>query len=149
MSPTLFDPGEQMRLIVASGGNLRHLFRLTSDAVVNAIVGEAPEGRIRKADVDAAVARYRWDFYGLLSSTSGDGLAVTWEQKLEKLMQVYDQKPQAKTRDAALNALLRVGAVQEFNGDGWFGVHPVVTDILGEQGLVAADDAGRYPGGID
>ena len=49
-------------------------------------------------------------------------------------MQIYKQKPDDQVPNAVLYFLLRARAVQEFNnGDRWFGIHPLVVDILAEQ----------------
>jgi len=45
--------------------------------------------------------------------------------------------------------LLRSRAVLEFNGKGWFGVHPLVVDILADQGRIERDATGKVPGGSE
>jgi hypothetical protein len=50
----LFEPGQQMRLIVASGGNIRQLLEVTSAAARLAILGNAPRPQIGKPAVDRA-----------------------------------------------------------------------------------------------
>jgi hypothetical protein len=38
--------------------------------------------------------------------------------------------------------------VQEFNGQRWFGVHPLVVEILAKHGKIARPATGGIPGGI-
>ena len=149
MSPSLFDPGQQARLIVTSSGNIRRLFSLTAAAARFAILRNASEGRIGEADVNRAIADFKWQFQGALGTDSSDEVALTYEDKAKKLVAIYSQSPQAKIRDPHLNALLRAGAVQEFNGTWWFGVHPVVVDILHEQGYIPRNADGKLPGGTE
>jgi hypothetical protein len=44
---------------------------------------------------------------------------------------------------------MRARAVQEFNGERWFGVHPLVVDILYRQGRITAEENGVVPGGTN
>lgn len=58
---------------------------------------------------------------------------VSYKQKAERLKQVYDGDKEAQMTDPVLYSLLNARAVQEFNGQRWFGVHPLVVDILAAQ----------------
>ena len=50
--------------------------------------------------------------------------------------------------DPILHSLLNSRAVQEFNGERWFGVHPLVVDILIEQEMLKSPPGGgAVPGG--
>ena len=48
---------------------------------------------------------------------------------------VYRRDPEHDIADAVLYSLLRGRALQEFNGEGWLGVHPLVVDILNQQSI--------------
>lgn len=149
MQSDLFDPEQQNRLIVASGGNIRQLLEVTSAAARFAILRNAPGPRIGKPDVDRAIADMKKEFEGKLGTDPSDEVPLTWTEKADKLLQIYDQKPEARIRDAKLHSLLRAGAVQEFNGNWWFGLHPIVVDILHEQGRIPRDEQGIVPGGTE
>lgn len=152
MQSELFEEGQQTRLIVASGGNIRQLFLLTSTAARYAIIrqGENPqEPRIGETDVNRALADFKREVEGALGTDSSDEVQFTWAEKAEKLLQIYTQAPDSRIRDPKLSSLLRAQAVQEFNGDWWFGVHPIVVDILHEQGRVQRDKQGVVPGGTE
>jgi len=57
---------------------------------------------------------------------------------------VYAMKAESDVRDPALNRLLQTRAILHFNNDYWYGVHPLVVDILKAQGHLEAD----APGGV-
>jgi hypothetical protein len=61
---------------------------------------------------------------------------------VKRLTAVYDGAPDSDVPDPVLYSLLRGRAVQEFNGECWFGVHPIVVDILKEQAHLKPQDPG-------
>lgn len=132
MDTSLFARGQEMRLIVASGGNLRDLFSLIVDAATNAELRSQPKPavRISKADCDAAINNLRKEYRDHLGTTDFDIEKADLKAKLDKLSDIYLGKPEAEVRDATLYSLLHAKAVQEFNGTSWFGVHPLIVDFL-------------------
>ena len=149
MESYLFDSFQQNRLIVASGGNINQLLFLTSAAARYAIIRNAPEPRIGDKDVDRAILDMKKEFEGALGSDASDEVAISWEDKASKLLQIYNQEPKARIRDQKLYSLLRARAVQEFNGVWWFGVYPLVVDIMNEQSLITPGVTGKAPGGTE
>jgi hypothetical protein len=147
VSPKLFGPGQMKRLIVASGGNLRDLFTMVSQAADSALLRPAANDRIGKADVDGAINERRTEYTRSLGTGPYDAEKLTYEQKAKKLLAVYDREPDYDVPDPVLYALLNARAVQEFNGERWFGVHPLVVDILEEQGRLVAPAGGKVAGG--
>lgn len=160
MDPNLFADGQQERVVVASGGNLRELFSLIVTASTNAeirIENEAQAGTELRAiidrDVTAAINELRKEYRNHLGATAYDIAKTDLPTKLAKLSDVYRELPACKIRDEALYSLLHARAVQEFNCEGWFGVHPLVVDFLSEitdlAELQPLRDAttGRLPGG--
>jgi hypothetical protein len=87
----------------------------------------------------------RQDYRRRLGQSPYDLNPITYPQKLERLLAVYSSAPDNDVQDPVLYALLRGGAIQEFNGNGWFGVHPLVVDILKAQQHLKPQD----PGGTD
>lgn len=130
MDPALFAKGQQERLIVASGGNLRDLFTLIVAASTNAELRQPSPEKITKPDVDAAINELRKEYRDHLGETNYDIEKPKLEDKLAKLTAIYLGKPEAELRDPALYSLLHARAVQEFNGISWFGVHPLTVDFL-------------------
>jgi len=150
IAENLFGPEQMEQLIVASGGNLRDLFSLVSYAADSALLRESAV--IEVPDVSAAIRNLRKDFENRLGQSPYDVLsrcAITYEQKAERLMKIYDQDPLARIPGPELYSLLHARAVQEFNGERWFGVHPLVVDILAAQGRIHPSQGGRVVGGTE
>ena len=150
MSPDLFEGGQMTRLIVASGGNLRDLFKMAADAADNAILRKTPKGKIGPADAEAAINALRIEYLRRLGENIFDEeqtTPITYEVKAQRLQEVYHSTRKPTVSDAALYSLLRARAVQEFNGEGWFGVHPLVVDILKAQERLVPSEGGQVLGG--
>ena len=137
----LFEQGQVERLIVASGGNLRDLFSMITRAAISARVrgGEV----IGASDVQGAITQLRVSYQRRLGVSQFDDDEVSYEAKAERLVQVYHSEPRAEVPDAVLHSLLLARAVQEFNGDRWFGVHPLVVDWLQREGSLKAEGPGE------
>jgi len=127
----LFEPGCLPRLVVASGGNLRNLFSLVNYGADGASIRGVE--KIGAADADAAIVNLRSDYERRLGQSPYDAQNVTYEAKAALLVRIYDGEKAAQMTNPALYSLLNARAVQEFNGQRWFGVHPLVVDILGAQ----------------
>ncbi len=149
VSPRLFGPGQMKRLIVASGGNLRDLFGMVNQAADRALLRPAAKGKIGKVDADRVINELRTDYRGRLGVGPFDVAELTYAQKAERLVAIYNQAPDYDVPDPVLYSLLNARAVQEFNGDRWFGVHPLVVDILKAQGRLKAPEGGKVPGGTE
>lgn len=128
VDPSLFAPEQLERLIVDSGGNLRDFFRMVYAAALNARLRE--DTVIREADVTDAVNQLRTTYQRRLGVSPYDPEEVTFKKKAERLLDIYWRKQDAGIPDPVLHSLLNARAVQEFNGERWFGVHPLVVDIL-------------------
>ncbi len=128
VSPTLLAEGQMDRLIVASGGNLRDLFLLTQDAGGSARRRE--KAKVEEEDVTKAINKMRRDYRMRLGSGPFDLKPISAEEKSKQLLAVYNDEDGHDTPNAVLYALLRASALQEFNGTCWFGVHPIVVDIM-------------------
>jgi hypothetical protein len=145
VSPSLFAEGQMTRLIVASGGNLRDLFAMVLDAGEGARVRNSTATMIGPGDANAAINKMRRDYRMRLGQSPYDMNQIAYGKKLATLLAVYRADPDNDIPDHILYSLLRGRAIQEFNGDGWFGVHPLVVDILKEQQHLKPQD----PGGTD
>jgi len=146
VSKDLFEEVQMTRLIVASGGNLRDLFSLIIYAGQTALISNPPRTKISRVDVDSAIANQTKLYRGLLGESLRSGGAISYETKAERLVKLYQQDPNAQIPDTVLYSLLLSRAVQEF-GDGSFGVHPIVVDILSSQGRIGHSAKGLIPGG--
>jgi hypothetical protein len=148
VSPKLFGPNQMKRLIVASGGNLRALFGMVRQAADWAL-DRGANSKIGKADADRAIAFMRTDYTRKLGVGPYDAADLTYDQKAARLVGIYSQDRDYDIPDPALYSLLNAPAVQEFNGERWFGVHPLVVDILQRQGRLKPANGGKVPGGTD
>jgi len=128
VTPRLFEAGEMERLIVASGGNLRDLFGMVRQAALNARRrgGET----ISEADSSYAINQTRVTYQRRLGESPYDPEKVTFLDKVQRLEAIYHRDADSDIPDAVLHSLLRARAVQEFNGERWFGVHPLVVELL-------------------
>jgi hypothetical protein len=147
VSPKLFEGTQMKRLIVASGGNLRDLFALVGLAADNAILRGSKNGKVNRTDADRSISSLRTEYERRLGESPYDAAKVTYPQKAQRLVAIYQQHQDAKVPDPVLYSLLNARAVQEFDRDRWFGVHPLVVDILKAQGRIPpgegrADDDG-------
>jgi GTPase SAR1 family protein len=145
VSPSIFSEGQMTRLIVASGGNLRDLFALVLDAGEGARARNPAATLIGPDDAKAAVNKMRREYRMKLGQSPYDAHPIPYSDKSARLLAVYDGAPDSDIPDPVLYSLLRGRAIQEFNGDGWYGVHPLVVDILKEQEHLKPQD----PGGTD
>lgn len=124
----LFEPDTLSRVIVASGGNLRDLFSLINYAADGAVIRGA--SKIDQTDADAAIVNLRSDYERRLGQSPYDPVEINYKDKANLLVEIYNGKKEAQMTNPALYSLLNSRAVQEFNGQRWFGVHPLVVDIL-------------------
>ena len=137
MDEALFDDGQMERLVIASGGNLRDLFTMVTNAADDALIRGFQS--IGKREVDRAISDMRVTYERRLGQNPFDTEPVTYDQKKERLKAIYMSEPKADVPDPVLYALLRARAVQEFNGEQWFGLHPLVVDIMIEHGVIPAN----------
>jgi len=140
IEPKLFENGQLHRLIIASGGSLRDLFAMIIFAA------SAAEDLITSGDVTSAINQLRLEYRNGLGQSEFD--KIDYDQKAKRLVAIYQQEPKSDILNPVLYSLLRSRALLEFNGKGWYGVHPLVVDILADQQEITLRDAeGRVPGG--
>lgn len=149
VDPAIFAAGQLDRLVVASGGNLRDLFSMVSSAADTAILRGTASGKVEAAHVDFVIYQMRSECLRRLGQSPYDPKALTYDQKVPKLLAIYEQKPAADVLDAVLNSLLRARAIQEFNGKRRLGLHPLVVETLREQGKLTVDENGKVAGGLE
>jgi hypothetical protein len=96
-------------------------------------------------DAKAAVNKMRREYRMKLGQSPYDAHPIPYSDKSARLLAVYGGTPDSDIPDPVLYSLLRGRAIQEFNGEGWYGLHPLVVDILKEQQHLKPQD----PGGTD
>jgi hypothetical protein len=147
MSPNLFEKNQMESLIIASGGNLRDLFSLVNYATDTAELRGAT--KIADVDTETAVVNLRSAYQRRLGQSPYDVDTVKYADKAKKLLTIYNGDETAQIVDAVMYSLLSSKAVQEFNGKRWFGVHPLVVDILVSQKEIPKPKKGGVPGGTE
>lgn len=140
----LLEPALARSLAIASGGNLRDLFGLLSRAGVAAEARRA--ARIERQDAIEAVREMRSSYrFRLGEDLFGGPDPIPTRTKIGKLLEVYSGNPGAQFPDKTLYVLLRQRMVLQFNGSTWFGVHPLLVDLLKETQSLSPE----APGGTD
>lgn len=140
MDLSLVEDESLMRLIVASGGNLRDLFSLINYAADGALIRGLET--IGSEDADAAIVNLRSDYERRLGQSPYDAAVIEYEDKAKLLQRIYKGDKEAQITNPVLYSLLNARGVQEFNGQRWFGVHPLVVDILIAQKMLPEDAPG-------
>jgi hypothetical protein len=147
IKPDIFDANQIERVIIASGGNLRDLFSLVNYAADTAQLRSGKT--VSQLDVDGAIVHLRSAYERRLGQSPYDSEKVTYQNKADRLKKIYDGDSKAQVADEVIYSLLRSRAVQEFNGQRWFGVHPLVVDILVKQKEITKQKKGGVPGGTE
>jgi hypothetical protein len=124
----LFEPNQALRLVVASGGNLRDLFQMALAASDHAAI--AGREQIAAEDTTHAILRLRKEFLDRMGSSPYDVTPISYEEKATRLLAIYHSEPGHDVADPVLHSLLRARLVQEFNGEGRFGLPPMMVDVL-------------------
>lgn len=135
----LFEPGVLRHLIVASGGNVRDLFTLCTESALEAAMRD-PDSRITVADTRKPIAVLRTNYEMLLGTSPHDSEKFPLSEKVARLIDVYNGDPSLKAPGELDYSLLRAGAIQEFNGTHWYGVHPLIVDFLKQQVFMEGDE---------
>jgi hypothetical protein len=128
MDTALFENGVLESLLIASGGNLRDLFNMVLDATDLAIGDKL--NKIGQKHANNAIVTQRTEYERRLGTDRFAEEPIDFDEKIKRLKDIYHNKPDSSRTDNILYSLLRSRAVQEFNGERWFGVHPLVVDYL-------------------
>lgn len=136
----LFAEHQIERLVVACGGSIRDLFSMVSLAALNAQVDNRT--LIEGGDVETAINEMRGTYLSKLGDNPGDPDHLPFAAKADRLKMIYEQQPEAKVPDVVLYSLLRSRSVLQFNGQVWYGVHPLVVDILKQQKKLESEAPG-------
>lgn len=145
MELAIFDEGILDSLLVASGGNLRDLFNMILDASDQAISDDLKT--IGHAHARNAIVTQRIEYERRLGTDRFGEDVIKFEDKIARLKAIYDNEPDSSCTDNILYSLLRSRAVQEFNGERWFGVHPLVVDYLVSNKHIKKPENGEPFGG--
>ncbi len=142
VNPELFADGVREQLIQAGGGHFRDTFALVIHAADFAEVSGLP--RIEERQAARAINAVRNDYMRRLGSTSSEH-AVPYEEKAKLLVEIYEARGKRIVQSPVLYQLLRARVVHEYNDTYWYGLPPLVVDILIQQGYLKEGS----PGGLE
>lgn len=137
----LFGTYQLDRLIVASGANLRDLFSMITEAALDARVEGSTT--IETPHVDTVISKWIYLFKSKLGTTQYDTVKVENQLKIDRLKSLYEgQDPTAELGDDVLGILLQANAVQEFNTQHWFALHPLMVRVMQDMNQLPLDALG-------
>lgn len=139
MTPVLFADGVRERLIQAAGGNLRDTFEVIKEAATYAELSEKQQ--IEDAQADRAINWLRNEYMRRLGTASSEN-AIPYAEKAKVLVAIYHEAGDRVVQDPVLYQLLRARVVHEYNDSYWYGLPPMVVDILIQQGHLPAGSKG-------
>jgi hypothetical protein len=139
IEPELLENGVLDLIVAKSGGNLRDLISLALEAADKAELRGAET--VSLEDAQSAVYGLLDSYRERLGSSEYDTESITTEEKLDCLVRIHRREPIARISDHVHHHLLRARVVQEFqNSTRWFGVHPVVVDLLKQMDYLREDE---------
>lgn len=125
MSLDLIEPKALEHMILKSGGAIRDLFYMLSEAALYELDAEIPEQKITEDVAQIVVTMLKSEYERNITS----------EDQYNMLIRVYHD-PRPTSTDENLSKLLQTLSVIEYNGERWCGVHPVLVDFLREKGAI-------------
>ncbi len=125
MSLDLIEPEALDYMVLKSGGAIRDLFYMLSEAALYELDAETPEQKITLDVAKVVVTMLKSEYERNITS----------EEQYNTLIRVYND-PQPTNTNEDLSKLLQTLSVIEYNGERWCGVHPVLIDFLKEKGAI-------------
>ncbi|MBI4904837.1 MAG: hypothetical protein HY820_14445 [Acidobacteria bacterium] len=138
VSPELFAAGSKEFLVQAAGGNLRDMFSITAKAATFAELRGLSQ--IEMPQAERAVNDLRNEYLRRLGETNPE-TEIPYEQKAKVLQEIYRGSPRI-IQTPVLYRLLRSRVVHEYNRTYWYGLPPMMVDILIQQGYLDAGSRG-------
>lgn len=131
ISPELMEPEIAEAIVIKSGGVLRELMRLANKCCRICLrnIRRTPEDtdiKITQAIFDQAVKDMRLDFESPLGKDDYEILHTTYQ----------DYEPDDPKAQAFLDLLHGLHILEYRNGQIWYDLHPIVTDLMALKGLV-------------
>lgn len=125
MSLNLIEQEALDYMVLKSGGAIRDLFYMLSEAALYELDTETPERMITLEVAKVVVTMLKSEYERNITS----------EAQYNMLIRVY-KDPQPTNTDEDLSKLLQTLSIIEYNGERWCGVHPVLIDFLKEKGAI-------------
>lgn len=118
----LVEPEALDYFVIKSGGAIRDLFYMLSEAALDQLSMDERQPRITFEEARTVVTRLKSEYERNITS----------EEQYHKLIEIY-KDPYPTNTDDELSKLLQTLSVIEYNGERWCGVHPVLVDFLKEK----------------
>ena len=115
------------------------MFRLVTEAANYSELNEKPQ--IEMPYAIRAVNSLRNEYLRRIGDTSLQQ-EIPYETKAELLVKIYREGGKHVVQDPVLYRLLRSRVVLEYNNEYWYGLPPMVVDILIQQGRLEAGSKG-------
>lgn len=128
IASSLIEPSALNDVIVKTGGILRDLLRVIQSA--SQIARYTGEEHISLRAVRSSLDRLR-SFYSNSVYGRGD---ISTEDLYTKMVEVHHARHGRVPLDERLRLLLYTQAVIEYNGRGWYKLHPLMEEVLKEMG---------------
>lgn len=125
MDLKLIDEEALRLMILKSGGAIRDLFYMLSEAALYELDLDEPEQVISLDAAEKVVQMLKSEYERNITS----------EAQFQTLIRIY-QDPFPANTDEHLSKLLQTLSVIEYNGERWCGVHPVLVDFLRDKGVI-------------
>jgi hypothetical protein len=136
VAPGILDPDALDLLIRGTGGVLRDVFEVLT--TVASYIPVKREGRIKRAHIESGL--------GALAKDGERKDPKELYERLARIAQLQAQKTLVPPQnDPAIQLLLQSGALLEYNGQRWLGVHPMARRYLADLGY---QDLGSDPYGL-
>ena len=120
----LIEPEALEYMICKSGGAIRDLFSMLTDAAILELT-KTDSQPITLKDAEIVAKRLQSTYERYIISA----------EQFKRLIEIY-QDPHPENTDDVLSELLKTLSVIEYNGERWCGVHPVLVDFLREKGKI-------------
>lgn len=135
MDVSLFEHDDLLlRLIRTSGGVLRDLFRLITDAAENAELSD--RSKITALDCDRAYNQLRLSYRNLIADNRIGDQFYPVDNYYKALVALAESPDKFADNTEEVFHLRSSLCILDYNGTGWQDVHPVVRDLLVERKLI-------------
>lgn len=125
MDCSLIDDDALDLIVLKSGGAIRDMFYMLSEAALDKLNNEELDTPINVDEARNVVQRLKSEYERNITS----------QEQYETLIRIYEE-PQPTNTDEHLSKLLQTLSVIEYNGERWCGVHPVLVDFLKEKNAI-------------
>lgn len=122
MTLDLIEPEALDYMVLKSGGAIRDLFYMLSEAALDELDMDEPQAKITLEIAKAVAIRLKSEYERNITS----------EEQYNTLVHIY-KDPHPTNTDDNLSKLLQTLSIIEYNGERWCGVHPVLVDFLKEK----------------